>query len=131
MLNWCELHRSITRSLGPKTGEETVSREEAVGPVWIEYYHVLASSDAIRVCDRADNNYQQYQTSQGKTISAIPVPAQLEIERAERAQQGKSELYHWGDVHCTSNATSLIEGVYRLTKGDESYWADSKPETTD
>ena len=111
----------ITQIYHPKTSEETVS------PVWIEYYRVLAARDAIQVCDRADTNYQQYQTSEGKTIETSSSGSkQLEIERAEREQQGKSELYHWGDVLCTANATSLIGGVYWLTKSDESDWADAK-----
>ena len=111
----------ITQIYHPKTSEETVK------PVWIEYYRVLAASDAIQVCDRADTNFQQYQTSEGKTIETSSSGSkQLEIERAEREQQGKSELYHWGDVLCTANATSLIGGVYWLTKPDESEWADAK-----
>jgi hypothetical protein len=92
-------------------------------PVLIEYYRVLASSDAIQVCDRADTNFQRYQCSGGETILTSSAGSkQLQIERAERVQQGKSELYHWGDVLCRSNATSLIGGVYWLTRADEQDW---------
>eukprot|EP00291_Cryptomonas_curvata_P022814 CAMPEP_0172167680 /NCGR_PEP_ID=MMETSP1050-20130122/9713_1 /TAXON_ID=233186 /ORGANISM="Cryptomonas curvata, Strain CCAP979/52" /LENGTH=1033 /DNA_ID=CAMNT_0012838511 /DNA_START=115 /DNA_END=3218 /DNA_ORIENTATION=- len=95
-------------------------------PVWIEYYRVLATSDAIQVCDRTDTNFQRFQSSDGQTISTTSAGSKhLEIERAERAQQGKSELYHWGDVLCTSNATSLIGGVYWLTRADENEWETS------
>jgi hypothetical protein len=108
----------LTQIYHPKAGEG----EEL--PVFIEYYRVLANSDAIQVCDRADTNFQRYQCSGGETILTSSAGSkQLEIERAERIQQGKSELYHWGDVLCQSNATRLIGGVYWLTKADEKDWA--------
>jgi hypothetical protein len=92
-------------------------------PVLIEYYRVLANSAAIQVCDRADTNFQRFLSSDGTTISTASAGSkQLEIERAEREQQGKSELYHWGDVLCTSNAASLVGGVYWLTRADEKEW---------
>jgi hypothetical protein len=102
--------------------------EEGEGlPVWIQYYRVLATSDAIQICDRTNTNFQRFQSSDGKTISTSSAGSKdLEIERAERAQKGKSELYHWGDVLCTSNATSLIGGVYWLTRGDEREWETSQ-----
>ena len=107
----------LTQIYHPKAG----GGEEL--PVLIEYYRVLATSDAIQVSDRADTNFQRYQCSSGETILTSSAGSrQLEIERAERLQQGKSELYHWGDVLCHSNATSLIGGVYWLTKADEKDW---------
>ena len=107
----------LTQIYHPKAYEG----EEA--PVMIEYYRVLANSDAIQVCDRADTNFQRYQGSGGETILTSSAGSkQLQIERAEREQQGKSELYHWGDVLCRSNATRLIGGVYWLTKADEKDW---------
>ena len=104
----------LTQIYHPKDHPETV---------WIEYYRVLANSAAIQVCDRADTNFQRFLSSDGTTISTASAGSkQLEIERAEREQQGKSELYHWGDVLCTSNAASLVGGVYWLTRADEKEW---------
>ena len=91
--------------------------------VWIEYYRVMKSSEAIEICDRADTLFQRVQNDDGKTISTSSAGSrQLQFEREERKQQGKSELYHWGDVLCTSNATCLIGGVYWLTRADEKCW---------
>ena len=110
----------LTNIYHPKTGEGNER------PVWIEYYRVLRASDALQVCDRSTSNIQLLEGSDGKPISSKSIGSQeLQIEMAEREKQGKPELYHWGDVLCTSNATSLIGAVYWLTKGDEIAWQNS------
>ena len=110
----------ITQIYYPKDCEQCEGDER---PVWIEYYRVFSSSDAIPVCDRRECNFQQILSSEGNTVLTSSAGSkQLEIEMAERAQQGKSELYHWGDVQCNANVTSLIGGVYWLTKADEKEW---------
>ena len=110
----------LTTIYHPQTGEGNER------PVWIEYYRVLRASDALQVCDRSTSNIQLLEGSDGKPISSKSIGSQeLQIEMAEREKQGKPELYHWGDVLCTSNATSLIGAVYWLTKGDEIAWQNS------
>ena len=107
----------LTTIYHPKTGEGNER------PVWIEYYRVLRTSDAIQICDRSTTNFQLLEGSDGKSISTSSVGSkELEIEKAEREKQGKPELYHWGDVLCTSNATSLIGAVYWLSRGEERDW---------
>ena len=74
----------LTNIYHPKTGEGNER------PVWIEYYRVLRTSDAIQICDRSTTNFQLLEGSDGKSISTSSVGSkELEIEKAEREMQGK------------------------------------------
>ena len=88
--------------------------------VWVQYCRVLKGSEALEVCDRADDASRTILSSTGETVVCTSVGSkQIAMQIEERNGKKLQELYHWGDVFFVTNAENLLGAVYWVTKANE------------